>query len=34
MPRQNIVAMLDALRDFNSRRREPEAERRWSTVPG
>jgi uroporphyrinogen decarboxylase len=32
MPGQNIVAMLDALREFNARLVQPAAERQWSTM--
>jgi uroporphyrinogen decarboxylase len=34
MPRQNIEAMLDALRQFNSRGRSSPAESRWQTTHG
>jgi hypothetical protein len=34
MPRQNILAMLDALAAFNAGRRSSPAERRWLTTHG
>ena len=33
MPRQNIVAMLDALGEYNARRHDAAAEHTWSTTP-